>query len=250
MAADTTINGTSQTLGASGAYKNAGTSSSTGATTSGTSSNNTSSTTSSLQSLNKNFDQFLGMLTTQMKNQDPLNPMDSNQMTSQLVQFAMAEQAIGTNSRLDKLVKMQESTTVNSNLYYLNRAVQYEGTDFDYVQGMESADLSYKLDRDAKSVNIEIRNDKNEIVKTLKGDVGGGAKHDIAWDFTDNKGEKVPAGAYSFKVTPKGQSEDDYIKYTPYTFAVVTGLDLDNNGEAVLRSGKRSVAVSKVVGVY
>jgi flagellar basal-body rod modification protein FlgD len=249
MATDTTINGTGSTVDAFGTYKTSGKGSSSSSTTSTTDSSK-SSTTSSLQSLNQNFDQFLGMLTTQMKNQDPLNPMDSNQMTSQLVQFAMAEQAIGTNSRLDKLVKMQESTTMTNNLYYLNRAVQYEGTEFDYVEGMSSADLSYKLDRDAKSVNIDILNSSGTVVKTLKGEVGGGAKQDVAWDFTNTKGEKVPAGEYSFKVTPKGQNDDDYIKYTPYTFAVVTGVDFNSSGDAILRSGNRTVAVSKVMGVY
>lgn len=247
MATDsTTINGSSSTLDAFGTYKNSGK----GSTAVTAEEAAASTKTSSLESLNKNFDQFLTMLTTQMKNQDPLNPMDSNQMTSQLVQFAMAEQAIGTNSRLDKLVKMQESTTMTNNLYYLNRAVQYEGTDFDYVEGMNSADLSYQLEKNAKSVDVQIMDSNGAIVKTLKGEIGGGTKHDIAWDFTNAKGEKVAPGSYSFKVTPKGQSEDDLIEYTPYTFAVVTGVDFASDGEAVLRSGTRTVPVSKVMGVY
>lgn len=249
MATDTTIYGTSSTVDAFGTYKASGTGSS--SSSSATKTNDSSSTKSSLSSLNENFDQFLTMLTTQMQNQDPLNPMDSNQMTEQLVQFAMAEQAIGTNSRLDKLVKMQESTTMTNNLYYLNRAVQYEGNAFDYVNGMESADISYKLKKDAKSVNIDIMSDNGTIVKTLKGEIGGGTKHDIAWDFTNSKGEKVPEGAYTFKVTPKGVSEEDLIEYTPYTFAVVTGVDFDqSSGDAILRSGTRTVNVSDVIGVY
>lgn len=246
MATDNTIYGSNGAINAFGAYSNTGK----GSTAVTAAEAAQSAATSSLESLNKNFDQFLGMLTTQMKNQDPLNPMDSNQMTSQLVQFAMAEQAIGTNTRLDKLVKMQESTTLTNNLYYLNRAVQYEGTEFDYVEGMNSADLSYKLERDAKSVNVEIFNSSGTLVKTMKGEIGGGTRHNIAWDFTDAQGEKVPAGSYSFKVTPKGQDEDEFIKYTPYTFAVITGVDFDSNGESVLRSGARTVPVAKVTGVY
>lgn len=246
MATDNTIYGSNGTIDAFGTYRNTGK----GSTAVTAAEAAESASTSSLESLNKNFDQFLGMLTTQMKNQDPLNPMDSNQMTSQLVQFAMAEQAIGTNSRLDKLVKMQESSTLTNNLYYLNRAVQYEGTDFDYVEGMNSADLSYKLERDAKSVDVQIFDSNGSLVKTMKGEIGGGTRHNIAWDFTNAQGEKVPAGSYSFKVTPKGQSEDEVIKYTPYTFAVVTGVDFDSNGESVLRSGTRTVPVAKVTGVY
>lgn len=249
MTTDTTIRGTSSTVDAFGTYKSSGTGSS--SASSATTSNNSSSTKSSLSSLNENFDQFLTMLTTQMQNQDPLNPMDSNQMTQQLVQFAMAEQAIGTNSRLDKMVKMQESTTMTNNLYYLNRAVQYEGNSFDYVSGMESADISYKLEKNAKSVNIDIMNDSGTVVRTLKGEIGGGTKHDIAWDFKNTSGETVPEGAYTFRVTPKGVSEDDLIEYKPYTFAVVTGVDFDQaSGDAILRSGARTVNVSDVIGVY
>lgn len=246
MATDNTIYGTNGAVDAFGTYRNSGK----GSTSVTAAEAANSAATSSLESLNKNFDQFLGMLTTQMKNQDPLNPMDSNQMTSQLVQFAMAEQAIGTNTRLDKLVKMQESSTLTNNLYYLNRAVQYEGTEFDYVEGMESADLSYKLERDAKAVDVQIFNSSGTLVKSMKGEVGGGTRHNVAWDFTDAQGNKVTAGSYSFKVTPTGQNDDDVIKYTPYTFAVVTGVDFDSNGESVLRSGTRTVPVAKVTGVY
>ena len=69
-----------------------------------------SSVKSSSQSLAANFDTFLKLLTTQLQNQDPLAPMDANEFTSQLVEFASVEQAIQTNSKLGELGKLIESS--------------------------------------------------------------------------------------------------------------------------------------------
>jgi len=59
-------------------------------------------TTASKASLSQDFDDFLQLLTTQLQNQDPLNPMDSNEFTNQLVQFSQVEQQINSNQKLDK----------------------------------------------------------------------------------------------------------------------------------------------------
>lgn len=242
-----TIYGTSSSLTSFGTTKT----SSTASTSSSSSSSSSSSTESASTSLNQTFDQYLTLLTTQLKNQDPLNPTDNTQMTQQLLQMSQAEQAIATNTKLDKLVELQQSNTLTNNLSYIGRVVQYEGTDFQYVNGMSSADLAYKLDSNATSVNVEIRDSSGNVVRTLKGDTGGGSKKEVAWDFKNDSGETVPEGTYSMKVVPKGQTSDDYIDYTSYTFAVVTGVDFDSSGNPVLRSGDTTtVKVADVVGVY
>lgn len=248
--ADTTIYGTGSTLNSSGTYSSNAAANAAFRASNESSSSSSSKSASSLQSLNENFDQFLGMLTTQMKNQDPLNPMDSNQMTSQLVQFSMAEQAIGTNSRLDKLVAMQEQGSMANNLIYLNRIVQFKGNEFDYVEGAESGVLAYELDSSAKSVNIEISNEAGRVVRTIKGETSAGTKHDFTWDFTDDAGAFVDPGKYSFKVIPKGESDSDYIGYTAYTYAGVSGVDFDTDGDPVLKSGDRSIPIDSVTSVY
>ncbi|MCC7047960.1 MAG: hypothetical protein IT562_14710, partial [Alphaproteobacteria bacterium] len=66
-------------------------------------------TTKSMSKLAENFDQFLTLLTTQLKNQDPLSPMDSAQFTQQLVSFAGVEQQINTNKNLETLLSLQKS---------------------------------------------------------------------------------------------------------------------------------------------
>ena len=83
----------------------------------------TSSVKSSSQSLAANFDNFLKLLTTQLQNQDPLAPMDANEFTSQLVEFASVEQAIQTNSKLGELGKLIETSGTTSAMGMLGREV-------------------------------------------------------------------------------------------------------------------------------
>lgn len=64
---------------------------------------------SAFSSLTKNFDTFLTLLTTQLRNQDPLDPLDTEKFTSQLVQFASVEQAIKTNQHLETLIALQSA---------------------------------------------------------------------------------------------------------------------------------------------
>src|SRR5262245_29800369 len=93
--------------------------------------NTTGTTTGSSTSMGKlteNFDQFLALLTTQLKNQDPLSPMDSSEFTNQLVQFAGVEQQIATNKNLESLVTLQKSSQVMGALELMGKKVEVSGT--------------------------------------------------------------------------------------------------------------------------
>src|ERR1700742_2166252 len=77
----------------------------------------------SAQELSSNFNTFLTLLTTQLQNQDPLSPMDSNQFTQQLVMFSQVEQQINTNDNLQSLIALNLSQTANSAVNYIGRSV-------------------------------------------------------------------------------------------------------------------------------
>ena len=92
-------------------------------TSSVASTSTTSATTTSQVRLSNNFDTFLQLLTTQLKNQDPTQPMDANQFTQQLVQYSQVEQQLSTNSKLDNLLKAFQGNQTNSVLGYLGTKV-------------------------------------------------------------------------------------------------------------------------------
>ncbi|MBP2298794.1 flagellar hook assembly protein FlgD [Azospirillum picis] len=207
-------------------------------------------TSAAVKGLGDNFETFLTMLTTQMKNQDPLKPMDTNDMTKQLVDFANVEQNIGTNSRLDKLVKLQSAGTASTNLAYLGRTVSFEGDTFQYTQGMTQTPLGYELDSGAKSVRVDILDAKGNIVRSMKGETSAGTKHAISWDFKDDQGRAVQPGTYRMNVAPLAENKTDTIKATTYTFGTVAGIGNNKDGETVLTVGSSEVPLSKLTMVY
>ena len=91
--------------------------------TSGTSANAAASGTSSRTMIAQNFDTFLQLLTTQLKNQNPLDPLDTNQFTQQLVQFASVEQQISTNTNLATLISLQQNSQLNAALGFVGQTV-------------------------------------------------------------------------------------------------------------------------------
>ncbi len=203
-----------------------------------------------VKGLGDNFEHFLKLLTTQMQNQDPLKPMDTNDMTKQLVEFANVEQNIGTNSRLDKLLKLQGASTASTNLAYLGRMITFEGDSFDYTEGMTQAPLGYELETAAKSVRVDILDSAGRTVRSLPGETKAGTKHVVDWDFKDDQGIPVAPGAYRLNIAPTGEKEDDYIKSKTYTFGVVNGISSGKDGETAVTVGSVEVPLSTITKVY
>lgn len=213
-------------------------------------SGSTSDSSSALSNLSQNYTSFLKMLTTQLQNQDPTKPMDANEMTSQLVQYSMVEQSISTNSKLDKLLKLQQQGTASTNLAYLGRTVIYKGDEFNYDPQGQTPSLSYNLETSAKSVEVKIQDSNNKTIRTLKGETTAGVDHVITWDGKDDSGKQVAAGTYSVNVVPTGKTTDEYIKRTTYTYGTVSGVQYNTNGEMEVVANGLAIPVSQLKSVH
>ncbi|WP_448188888.1 flagellar hook assembly protein FlgD [Azospirillum sp. sgz301742] len=207
------------------------------------------STDAAVKGLGDNFNNFLNLLTTQLKNQDPTKPMDSNEMTSQLVQFANVEQNIGTNTRLDKLLKMQQASTASSNLSYLGKTVSYEGTSFTLGADTKDTPLAYELDTKAKTVDVKIVDSNGKTVRTIKGETASG-KHQLGWDYKDNDGKVVPAGTYKLSVAATAEDKNTVIEPKTYTFGTVVGVGSTKDGETTLSVDGRELPLSSIASVH
>ncbi|CAA7627501.1 flagellar hook assembly protein FlgD [Magnetospirillum sp. SS-4] len=155
----------------------------------------------SKSTLGTNFNTFLTMLTTQLKHQDPLSPMDSTQFTNQLVQFSSVEQQINANSNLEKLIKLQQATQTSDSISYLNQTVEVSGSKLPLQGG--AAAFSYTLPASASSCEVQIRDSSGVLVYKTQADTAAG-RHDLAWDGTDSSGEKQDDGLYTVSVVAKG----------------------------------------------
>src|SRR5437762_6857991 len=110
-------------------------------TSSSSSSSNTTASTATT-GIADNFQTFLTLLTTQLKNQNPLDPLDTNQFTQQLVQFAGVEQQINMNQQLTSLVALQKANQVTSAMSFLGATATVDGSSTKLTSGKGSRSFS------------------------------------------------------------------------------------------------------------
>lgn len=199
-------------------------------------------------SLNQTYDQFLTLLTTQLKNQDPLNPMDSKDFTNQLISLAQTEQAISQSAKLDELIKLNQTSAINSSLLgYIGMGVEYDGSQFTYAGG-QSIQFNYNLAGASADTQVNILNDKNEVVWTAAGDKTQG-DHTIVWPGVDKDGKRVAAGAYHIEITAKDTANAPVATTTPVTnfnySPNTSSMTLKYNLAAAATQAKASVFDSK-----
>ncbi|HEY8192053.1 MAG TPA: flagellar hook capping FlgD N-terminal domain-containing protein, partial [Alphaproteobacteria bacterium] len=157
--------------------------------------------------LAQDFSQFLTLLTTQLQNQDPLNPMDSSEFTNQLVQFSQVEQAINTNQKLDNILNLQLANISTVGLGYVGMDVMYRSADMNY-DGDTPVTINYALAKDAFSAKMSVYDEEGDLVFTASAPKTVG-KNEYVWDGKNSQGVEVEPGTYTVKidaVDPEGEA--------------------------------------------
>lgn len=212
-----------------------GTSSSTGTT--GT------TTTGSSASLASNFDQFLTLLTTQLRNQSPLDPLNTNEFTAQLVQFAGVEQQLRTNDTLASLLTLNKATATSQAVGFIGSTVTADGTATHLKDG--AAEWKVTLPR-AANAGIAISDASGNIVYTANTTFTAG-EQSFTWDGRTSTGTKAPDGQYSITVNARDTS-GAAVTATTEIKGVVDGVDLTGD-TPVLKIGATSIALDRVKSV-
>jgi flagellar basal-body rod modification protein FlgD len=152
--------------------------------------------------IGETYDQFLLLLTTQLKNQDPLSPMDSTEFTNQLVSFSQVEQQIKTNDNLTKLVNQANLSATTLGLSFIGLNVNISSGQFEYP-GSGSTITSYTLPANAATTRISVVDDTGNVVYSQAGETTAG-QHNFTWNGKDNNGQVMPAGTYRLLVGAQG----------------------------------------------
>jgi flagellar basal-body rod modification protein FlgD len=184
----------------------------------------------------QNFDTFLTLLTTQLKNQDPLSPLDTNQFTQQLVMFSQVEQQIKTNSELSTLNGSTASSEAISATPMVGRTIEYTGNQAALEGG--SATFSYTLPSNAASAVVSIQDASGNTVFTGTADPSAG-RHNIVWNGQANDGTQLPdGGVYTIQVQA-ADANNAAITATTTATGTVTGVSVNNNVATFDVSGVR-----------
>jgi flagellar basal-body rod modification protein FlgD len=156
---------------------------------------------------------FLNLLITQLQNQDPLNPQDSQEFVAQLSQFSSLEQLMTLNEGMDTLYMATSSMNNASMTQLIGKEVVAYGDEFCY-DGEGSVDLIYDATGEASEATINIMDDSGNVVASI--DLGSLAEGEgsFTWDGTTTSGGTAEEGTYTFEVEAHDTDGDDVTVYT------------------------------------
>jgi flagellar basal-body rod modification protein FlgD len=144
-----------------------------------------------------NFQTFLTLLTTQLKNQNPLDPLDTNQFTAQLVQFAQVEQQLKSNTQLGALVSLQQTAQNTAALEFVGQTVDVAGTTSALSNGKATWQMAVPK---PATGTITIKSATGQQVYSGSYSMNAG-NQPFVWDGKDASGLQWPDGNYTISVT-------------------------------------------------
>ena len=203
-----------------------------------------SANNASRQSIADNFDTFLSLLTTQLKNQNPLDPLDTNQFTSQLVQFTSVEQQLKTNDFLEALLLSNGNAASSQAVGYIGKEVTAVGNKSELVDGkaqwnfyLEDAALERHRHREGHE-----RQGGAHLYRRARAGWGK-----FTWDGVGDDGKTYPDGSYVVSIDAR-DADGGYIPARTELGGIVKGVDLSGT-EPVLLVGDARINLSMVTSV-
>jgi flagellar basal-body rod modification protein FlgD len=210
-----------------------------------TSSSGASLSSTAGSTLAGNFQTFLTLLTTQLQNQDPLTPLDTNQFTQQLVQFASVEQQLKTNDQLTTLVSLQQTAQSTQALTFVGKTAVVDGSTAALTNSSATWNLSVPTN---SNVNISIANSTGQTVFTTSVAANAGDNQQFAWNGRGNDGTQFPDGKYKLTAVAT-DSAGNSVGVSTQVQGVVNSVDLSQsppllsiNGETFTVNQVKSIA--------
>lgn len=192
----------------------------------------------------EDFDLFLQLLTTQLQNQDPLDPMDTDEMTDQITQFSQVEQQIQTNAHLETVIESTEAQAVNAVMNYLGTDVTVEGVTNTLTDGSATWTLNANGPAEESQVSIMDANGREVYSETRSLSAG---ETSFEWDGSTNSGQQAEDGVYQIRVEGKNAA-GDAVSVSTSVKGTVTGIDLTGT-EPILQVGAMEVRQSAILAV-
>jgi flagellar basal-body rod modification protein FlgD len=218
-------------------------------TSSITGQNATSAATSSSVSNEDSEQRFLKLLVTQLNNQDPLNPMQNAELTSQLAQMSTVSGIEKLNSTLSGLVNQTSSNQLLQATSLIGYNVLSPGdtlTTKAPEDGKEPASQAFavELPGTASDVDIKIVDGTGKVVRTISAGSMTEGVNAVTWDGKDDTGAVVPAGAYRFTVDATNGSAT--VKATSLTFSQVAAVKQGTSGVSLELMTGNNISLSDV----
>ncbi len=184
--------------------------------------------------------EFFQLLVTQLKNQDPLSPMQSQEFAAQLAQFSSLERLMDIDSSLQQGMDadMMLAQTINNTMAttFIGKEVMAYGDTIPLLQG-QTAPISFELNGQAKEVTIEIYDENNDLVRSIKLTELDKGRHSVDWDGKNDAGQLVSGGTYHFKITAL-DGEENAVAAQTFTRGLVSAVKYVDGQPVLIVDGK------------
>jgi flagellar basal-body rod modification protein FlgD len=196
------------------------------------------------QQIAGNFQSFLQLLTTQLQNQNPLDPLDTNQFTQQLVEFAGVQQQLNTNSSLATLVSLQQTAQSTQALTFVGKTATVSGS----TTTMTNSQASWNLDVPSNcTMTVTISNGSGQTVFTGNYSATAGNGQPFTWNGKGNDGTQWPDGQYKLTATAQDSSGNNVAVSTDVE-GVVSSVDLTQTPPMLTINGQ-TYTINQIKGI-
>ena len=201
---------------------------------------------SSMQSLAGNFDTFLQLLTTQLQNQDPLDPMDTDTFTQELVEFASVEQQVDMNTNMQTLISMQSTSEATSALQLVGSTVTISGSS-SRLSTATSTPATWSLTSPSTATGqVTITSSAGTTAYTGTVALNAGT-NTYTWNGVGTNGQTWPDGTYTISVAATN-ANGQAVTVSTQQQGTVTGVNLSSNPPTLTVNGQ-SVPVSQITSI-
>jgi flagellar basal-body rod modification protein FlgD len=212
--------------------------------TGSSSSSSSQSGTPAMQSLAGNFDTFLQLLTTQLQNQDPLDPMDTDTFTQELVEFSSVEQQVDMNTNLQTLISLQQTSEASSAMQFLGSSVTLSGNT---ASLSSTSPATWSISSSAPATGtVTVTNSSGQVAYTGTVSLNSGT-NTFGWNGQGTNGVTWPAGTYTLSVNATG-ANGQAVTTTSQVQGTVTGVNLSQNPPQLIIGGQ-SYPISAVQSI-
>jgi flagellar basal-body rod modification protein FlgD len=191
-----------------------------------------------------NFQSFLTLLTTQLQNQNPLDPLDTNQFTQQLVEFAGVQQQLNTNDSLATLVSLNKTSEATAALNYVGKTAVVSGS----TAALTNSEATWQVSvPTASTLTINIANSSGQNVFTGTYNASAGNNQPFQWNGQGTDGTQYPDGNYTMTATGK-DAGGNTVAITTAIEGTVNSVDLTQS-PPLLSIGGQTYTVSQIQSI-
>ncbi|MCX7913884.1 MAG: hypothetical protein N2511_04790 [Thermodesulfovibrionales bacterium] len=191
-------------------------------------------------------DEFLKLLTFQLRYQNPLNPLNNSEFTTQLALLSSLDALNNMVLQMNDLLLFQNSIQNTLTLNLIGRTVKFSGNKFELKEG--KGELSYTLSSNAQKVTISVFDSSGKLVKKIEAGPQNAGTCNYVWDGKDTQGNQMPEGTYSFKVEAIDASGKQ-VEVTTTSKGIVTGVTFENAITYIIVDGKIRLKLNEILEI-